>query len=120
MVLAWLAQVGAFVLAAVEVFVEVAVEVVFVVVIAGLHTRVSLGHTVRLPEEVPMEGCHKLMDHTAHAVVEEVVEAAVAHAGLVGTRQLSSFRSVACSCPIVFVHTQGLHLLFGSLQPGRR
>ena len=81
---------------------------------------VSPGRKARLVGEVPLGDCHKLMDHTAHVVVVEVVEAAVAHVGLVGTRQLSSFHSVACSCPIVFVHTQGLHLLFGSLQLGRR
>ena len=70
-----------------------------------------------------MGGYHRLTGHTGHVVVEEVAEVAeavVAHAGPVGTRQLSSFHSVACSCPIVFVHTQGLHLLFGSLQLGRR
>lgn len=119
MVLAWLAQAVAFVLAAGE----VAAEVVSVVAIAELHTRVSLDHTVPLAGEVPMGGCHRLTGHTGHVVVEEVAEVAeavVAHAGPVGTRQLSSFHSVACSCPIVFVHTQGLHLLFGSLQLGRR
>lgn len=56
------------------------------------------------------------MGRMAHAVVEGAVEAAGVRVDPVDTRLLSFFHFAACSCPIVFVHTQGHRQLSGSLQ----